>query len=187
MLLVLGSALTIFFWGKWMGRIITTAYHDTYKLEPLQSTMKISMIFLAVSVMIGAACSTIIYHYFLMPMATQALASVTMQPGSDLLLKSVNEFMNWGIYLVMGAIVAALLVSLIGLRKVRPAMPFLCGENYRTGPKTFEFRSAMDEGVLAQVTSYYFAPWFGERNMTQWANPIAILILLSLFARIGVL
>ena len=187
MLLVLGSALTIFFWGKWMGRIITTAYHDTYKFEPLRPTMKISMTLLAVIVILGAACSTQIYQHYLSPMASQALANVTLQPDSERLLKSVDEFMSWSIYLVMGAIIIVSLVSLIGLRKVRPVMPFLCGENYRTGSKTFEFRSTMDEGVMAHVTSYYFAPWFGEKNMTQWANPVAILILLSLFARIGVL
>ncbi len=78
-------------------------------------------------------------------------------------------------------------VALFGLRKTHPRLPFLCGENTPSGTRTFVFRSLLDEPVTAQVTSYYFAPWFGEQGITQWANPVAFLILLTLFARIGLL
>jgi hypothetical protein len=42
----------------------------------------------------------------------------------------------------------------------------------------------MDQPVTAQVTSYYLAEVFGEPVVTKWANLGALLILLTLFARI---
>lgn len=186
--LVLGSALTICFWAKWMGRITTTAYHERYVIEQLPRSIKSVLIILVVAVIVSAAASMSVYKVWLRPLATEMLAHVSLQPDSGLLLRSVDEYMEWAIYPIFAVVALVVLASMSGFRKSHVRLPFLCGENAGdAGAKTFEFRSLMDQRVMAQVTSYYFAPWFGESGITQWANPVAILILLSLFARIGLL
>jgi hypothetical protein len=95
--------------------------------------------------------------------------------------------MGWPLVTIIAVVVVVTLAALMGLSKTKTRLPFLCGENTPSGTRTFVFRSLMDQPVTAQVTSFYFAPWFGEIGITRWANPVAGLILLTIFARIGLL
>lgn len=187
LLLVIGSALTIFFWAKWLGRIITTAYHEHYTVEKLPTSMRNSLVLLAVLVILGGAFTGVLYTQYLRPLSLSVLTRVAVQDDMPILIKSVDEFMGWPLIMIIAVVAVVTVVALFGLRKTHPRLPFLCGENTPSGTRTFVFRSLLDEPVTAQVTSYYFAPWFGEKHITQWANPVAFLILLTLFARIGVL
>jgi hypothetical protein len=93
--------------------------------------------------------------------------------------------MGWPIMVTLLVVVLAGLASFFGLRRTQVRLPYLCGENVVVGTRTFEFRSVMDQRTTAQVTSYYFTHLFGEETMTRWANLVALLILLSLFARVS--
>jgi ech hydrogenase subunit A len=187
LLFVLGSALTVFFWAKWMGRITTTSYHEHYTVESMPATMRGALIFLGTAVVVGGAASMAVYKQWLQPIAVNALANVTVQPGSDTLMKSVDDYMSWAMYPILIVAVIVGLASMISWRKTQVRLPFLCGENVGTESKGFEFRSLLDGKNTAHVTSYYFAPLFGETVITRWANPVAFLILLSFFARISLI
>lgn len=187
MLLVLGSALTIFFWAKWMGRITTTSYHDQYTIESMPITMKGTLILLAATVVAAGAGSMAVYKQWLQPLAVTALTNVTLQPGSDALMKSVDDYMSWAMYPILAVVAIVGLASMFTWGKTQVRLPFLCGENVGTESKSFEFRSLMDGKNTAQVTSYYFTPLFGETVITRWANPVALLILISFFARISLI
>lgn len=186
-LLVIGSALTIFFWGKWLGRIVTTAYHEKYRIEAVPRSMSIALVLLGVMVLVAGAGVMSVYQVWLRPLAISTLSHVYLQPDSLSLLESVDSFMGWPIILTLAVVVVAGFASFVGLRRTHVRLPYLCGENVVVGTRTFEFRSVMDQRTTAQVTSYYFTHLFGEVVMTRWANLVAILILLSLFARVSLL
>ncbi len=187
LLLIIGSALTIFFWGKWMGRIVTTSYHAEYQREKLPLSMTITLIALVVGVFVAGLASVPLYDHWIRPMSLTMLSSNTMQVNSDQLLSTVDDFMGLPLYLVAGALALAGFAAAFGFRNTQVRLPFLCGENVGAGARTYEFRSVADQRVMAQVTSYYFSEWFGEKVVTKWANLIALLILLSFLARIGLL
>ncbi len=187
MLFILGSALTVFFWAKWMGRITTTSYHDHYTIESMPNTMRAALVLLATAVVISGAASMAVYKNWLQPIAINALANVTAQPGSEALMKTVDDYMSWAMYPILAIVAIVGLASIVTWRKTQVRLPFLCGENVGSESKSFEFRSLMDGKNTAQVTSYYFAPWFGETIITRWANPVAFLILISFFARISLI
>jgi ech hydrogenase subunit A len=184
-LLVIGSALTIFFWGKWLGRIVTTAYHEKYHLEKIPRTMSAALVVLGAMVLVAGAGVMTVYRAWLRPLAISTLSHVYLQPDSLGLLQSVDSFMGWPIMVTLLVVVLAGLASFFGLRRTQVRLPYLCGENVVVGTRTFEFRSVMDQRTTAQVTSYYFTHLFGEETMTRWANLVALLILLSLFARVS--
>jgi ech hydrogenase subunit A len=187
LLLVIGSALTIFFWAKWMGRIITTAYHERYVPESLPASMKGALVLLGGVVLLSSLFTSLLYSHYLRPLSLTVLARVTLPEDALILLKSVDDFMGWPLTAIITVVTVVTVIAFLGQQKTHTRLPFLCGENTPSGTRTFVFRSVMDEPVTAQVTSYYFAPWFGESGITRWANPVAFLILLTLFARIGLL
>jgi len=187
LLLVIGSALTIFFWAKWLGRIITTAYHDHYTVENLPFSMKGALSLLVLMVIAGGAMTGVIYRNYLSPLAKVTMSGSPLANDSSVLLKSVDEFMGWPLITIIVVVAGVVLMALLGLRNSHTRLPFLCGENTPSGTRTFVFRSLMDQPVTAHVSSFYFAPWFGEIGITKWANPVAVLILLTLFVRIGLI
>lgn len=186
-LLVIGSALTIFFWAKWMGRIVTTSYHEKYTVESLPASMKWVLRVLVAAVVGATVVCMPVYRLYLRPMAVAAMAGVDLQSDAEVLLRTVDDFLGWPIMVVLALVFLVAVGSVAGMRRTHVRLPFMCGENVVEGTRTYLFRSLMDEKVTAQVTSYYFVPWFGEEVMTKWANLAAALILLSLLARIGFL
>ncbi len=185
LLVVAGSALTIFFWGKWLGRIVTTGYKEHYVVENLPASMKVMLATLVAAVLVASATCVPIYHHWIRPIAEHSLQGLALQADSGHLLKAVDDFLAWPTFSILGVLLVVGLASFSGVRKAHVKMPFMCGENTDAGTRTFVFLGPMDLPVEAKVTSWYFPHLFGEQVLTRWANLAAALLLLTLFARIA--
>jgi len=185
-LLVIGSALTVFFWVKWIGRIITTSHHEAYVMESLPRSMS-TILLVAVLAVVGLGCAAApVYHYWIKP-AVAAFPIAGPSESSSLLVASVDLFMRWPMITILAVVIGSAVISLLVARKGNLRAPFLCGENAGGGHRNYEFVSSMDQNVQALVTSYYLSPIFGEGPLTKCANLVAVLILLSMFATLGML
>lgn len=179
LMIVLGSALTIFFWAKWLGRITTTSYHEKYKIEPVSRWMLSVLAIIATGVLVASVAATPIYVGIVKPVSLAAF-SVAGDQASLSILDSANAFMGWPMYMVFGTLVLALLAGLILYKPSQIRLPYLCGENMDLDDHSFTFHSIADGPTRAALTSYYL-PMFGEPKITAWGNPLAALIILCLF------
>ena len=179
-LIIVGSAFTLFFWSKWIGRIVTASYHPIYTIEKLPRTMSTILVILVVGVILAGLASVPIYHYFIRPNVTSLFANMGFQPSYFSQLKSVDYFMTWPFFVIFGLVLLAIILTLKNINESKVRQPFLCGENLEGGETSFEFRSIGDRGEKAYMSSYYLTPIFGEKPINSWANPIAVLILLTL-------
>ncbi|MFA5206337.1 MAG: proton-conducting transporter membrane subunit [Lentisphaeria bacterium] len=180
MLIIIGSALTVFFWSKWIGRITTISYHPSYAIEKLRLTMLAGMAVITVGVLLSGGCCMWFYKAACRPMA-EAVFSADLIQSQWTLLESASQTVLWPIFAVVLVLLFALLGPFNRLRKEQVRLPFMCGENVTDARFTFEFRSLKDLPETAQVTSYYFSPILGELAISSWANPVAALILATLF------
>lgn len=181
MLLVIGSALTVFFWAKWIGRIITSSHHEKYEVENIPYSVKIILSLNAMAVVFCSLCVVPVYMYLIKPVAAVTISSTKIGVMSS---GAIDYFMTWPIYLIMFVVLISILFGILIMRRNRISKPFLCGENVDGGTETYEFRSLMDLPEKANVTGYYYTNIFGENRLTTWANLIAVLILITLFARV---
>ena len=101
-------------------------------------------------------------------------------PGNISILDSVNLFLGWPMYVVFGTIALAILAGVLLFKPSQIRLPFLCGENMDLDDNSFTFHSIADGPTTALLTSYYL-PLFAEPRITAWGNPLAALIILSLF------
>ncbi|MEI6564286.1 MAG: proton-conducting transporter membrane subunit [bacterium] len=178
-LLILGSALTIFFWAKWLGRITTTSYHEKYKIETVSPWMLSVLIVIGLGVLAASVCATPIYAKLIKPISL-ATFGVEGCAGHISILDSVHSFLGWPMYVVFGTIALALLAGVLLFKPSQIRQPFLCGENMDLDDNSFTFRSIADGPTTALLTSYYL-PLFEESKISGWGNPLAALIILSLF------
>jgi ech hydrogenase subunit A len=182
-LVIAGSALTVVFWAKWIGRIQTASYHRRFRYEGLPFSMLASMLALILPVFAAGMVTLPLYNHVARPLAL--LAYPQASAASLAALADVGRTLAWPFYLFLGVAAAAAALSLHGLtgRHVRP--PFMCGENILSADRSYTFRSLMDASVTAWSGTYYMRGVFDEQRLTFWGNLLAGLILISMFGLIG--
>ncbi|HOY68839.1 MAG TPA: proton-conducting transporter membrane subunit [Candidatus Ozemobacteraceae bacterium] len=186
LLVIIGSALTVVFWAKWLGRIVTVSYHQKYVMEDLPPVMSGSMLTLGVATLLSGFLAYPLFENFIKPLARVLYPLSSRTDASWKMLEMTESFMTWPIYALAILLVGSLLLTLMAVDENRLRKPFLCGENIADSALTYEFRSIMDRGEVAMMRSYYFSSIFGEENVSAWANPMAVALILSLFGVIAI-
>lgn len=175
---ILGSALTLVFWAKWIGRLLTASYHRRFRWEPLPLLIRGPQLALLALVGAGSLAVAPLYDRLVHPVIMDQFdLHGAVRPGGGGLVTGVGDFLPWPMFLVLLAVLLLLLAAMrrIGPEDVRP--PYLCGENADAKPGT-SFFTARDEIEVAQAGNFYLEPVFGEGAVRTWANPVALALLL---------
>ncbi|MDD3805099.1 MAG: NADH-quinone oxidoreductase subunit L [bacterium] len=184
-LLIMGSALTVVFWSKWIGRIQTVAYHPVYKIEDVPFSMFATKGVLLLGIIAAAAVVVPLFKRVISPMAMAMFSETVVTSRSWDLMNSASAFIEWPLFFMLALVAPVLFLVVRGIKKSHIRQPFLCGENLEGAKTTFEFRTLMDKGESARIRSYYLNPLFGEAHLTAWANPIAIALIFIMFGVIS--
>ncbi|MBP7635415.1 NADH-quinone oxidoreductase subunit L [Candidatus Ozemobacteraceae bacterium] len=186
LMIILGSALTVVFWAKWLGRIVTVSYHHTYTMEELPPVMSGSMLVLGIATLASGFLAFPLFENFIKPLAQVMYPVSSLTDASWKMLQMTESFMTWPIYVLAILLVGSVLLTFGAVDDGKLRRPFMCGENVTDCQLTYEFRSIMDRREVAMSRSYYFASVFGEEAVTSWANPVALALILSLFGVIAI-
>lgn len=185
MLIIGGSALTVMFWAKWIGRIQTVSYHEKYTMEKLPSSMFTTMLLLAIVVVAAGAMSMPIYQHILVPQSIWAYAGLVAWDSPAMVqLQSIGQMAVWPLFILPGAAVICAYFSFRCFKGKDIRLPFLCGENLEGGIPAYTFRSIGDRGETAWASSYYLRDVCTEGRVTLWSNLLAAMILLAMFGMI---
>ena len=188
MLLVAGSALTVVFWVKWMGRIQTVSYHPEEQAEDLPVFMRWVLLAMVLLVVILGVSAMPINTYVFDPMTLgiyqHRLAAVSAAQ-SLVEVTAVNRLTVWPILLILGVAILAWYVSSYVLEIRHDPLPFLCGENVEKEGLFYSFYGVKDEPDTAWSASLYMAGIFNEPRITWWGNLLAACLVLSMLAMVG--
>ncbi len=179
--MVLGSASTVYFWAKWIGRIQHTGYHPELEKEDMPGSMKLSLGLLAAMVLATGLTTMFILNKVFVPMAEAVF-------GSRELLREAASFPALTIFVVVA--LAGILHYFIcwrGFRSDWVRKPFLCGENvsseeFKSGReiRSYDFHSVGGRIEHSHVTGYYLHGIINEKIVTACLNWSAWLIILVL-------
>ncbi len=182
--MVLGSALTVFFWAKWIGRVQHSGYHEFLPREKIDPAMKFSLGIMAVMVLITGLLAMWIFTNVFIPM------SETVFPISHggQSLHDISRFSATGIFCAV--LLGILLHYLIVWRRFKRkwvTLPFVCGENVTQEDiekneelKSYDFHSVGGKIEHSHVSSYYFRGIIDEKRMSGFITFTAWLIILVL-------
>ncbi len=185
--MVMGCALTVFFWAKWIGRIQHTGYHEFLPKEDIPPSMRFSLTALALMVLGTGLITMTIYTDVFVPMARSAFRNaVNLNWGA---LDEVSKFSAVVIFvgMALGFVVYYFWVWR-RFHKNNVRLPFLCGENVTAADagegdddiRSYDFRSVGGKIEHSQVRSYYFRGIINERVATICLNWCAFLIIVVL-------
>jgi len=167
-ILAYGSAATLFYWTKWMGKLVSNANNRNVTKKDFTLDEELPIFIQAVLIVIACVTFPLISKYALVPYLTALFKGNAMVPISA---SDIN------IMLIMLCMILLLPISFIPLHKKdkRRIVPiYMAGEN--TGDnETFYTAAGMTEKV--ELKNWYMEGYFGSAKLTYWCNVIAIVIM----------
>lgn len=186
--IVLGSALTVVFWSKWIGTVLTMSYKEKHKMESLPSSIKFALSVMCAFVFVVSVGISPLYANFIYPQLETFGISHSLELASKnggIVLNGADAVMG-GFqsvpYFVLFFIVLALIPML--MKKVKPATirpPYLCGDNATDDIRGLEFIGPTDAVEKVEVKNFYLSNVFGENKLTLAMNIISIACILIMF------
>lgn len=169
LMVVLGSALTIVFWLRWAGSIMTT----TKNISEIPKEQHSWMVALPLNILIIAAV--------MMSLLTDQVFTWALSLGGTV-EHGMQQYMVGPVFAVM---LVAVIVGLIVAKrasKAKVTSPYMCGETVESEePGHYGFYAFKDEVVPYKIGHYYLTSWFGEGRLTTASNVIAALLIVFMF------
>jgi len=184
---VAGSAFTVVFWTKWVGRLLVGASGGAPpRAESMRFLYRTQLGLLTVAAIVLSLAVWPIMNYLIVPYVSASAVYgaaggfVTDNPGALVELQSTAGGFPFVALFIAIVSLFALTTIMVQFRRPVHVQPYLCGENAAELPEV-SFRSPMDAPQTMTVGGYYFDRLFGESRHTRWINFAAVLLLLLLF------
>ncbi len=168
LLLAFGSAPTLFFWAKWMGKLASVAgrprVRDSSGLDEWVSMGTLAVLTLA-------ACG-------LFPLVSRVLIEPYLAPAAAPL--SALGSGNLSVLLLMlGLLLLLPLAFLFYPRRGPLAAPYLGGANRQDEPG--RFLGSLGRSFGSETRNYYLANLFSEKGLLRWGGVLGLGLILAMF------
>jgi len=168
--LAYGSAATLFYWTKWMGKLVSRANMRQQGGDKFHLDEEIPITILAAMVVVSCFTFPLVSKYALIPYLTEAFGKPASIPIGTNDIK---------LMLCMLSMLIILPISFIPIYKndKRRRVPvYMAGEN--TGDNE-TFYGAMGEKRKMELRNWYMDEYFGVRKLSLWSDVIAIATLVA--------
>jgi len=187
LLIILGSAFSVVFWGKWIGIILTMSYKAKYLYEKLRPTMSVTLMIFLVGVVTASCAIAPLFNFLVSPQLKAGYDGLLLSAGDGgLWLSNGSSLPVGGIYavplfLILFAVVAAIPAFISRTRPERVKPPYFGGELANNDIRGIDFIGPGDKVEQVIVHNYYMTNIFGEKRLSIWASLIALATILVMF------
>ncbi|MBC2715860.1 MAG: NADH-quinone oxidoreductase subunit L [Desulfobacteraceae bacterium] len=172
-MIAMGSALTVMYWARWAGILMSDPFAGKFKLEKQPVLTWAALFSLCIGVGVLSLLSPWIYRWCIIPiMGSDYLASYSTDYGIFENAFGVFAVLPLSLVAVAGFIIAILAVK--SATHSRITMPYLSGLQTEE-PRVF--KGPMNRLITAEAGNYYLSSIFGEDKLTPWINLGAVILL----------
>jgi len=167
-ILAYGSAATLFYWSKWMGKLVSNANVKNPVKHKFHLDEIIPIVILGIMVVISCFGFPIISEHALVPYLSNIFGSEALNPIG----KNNTELM-----LIMLSMLIILPVSFIPIyknNKRRKASIYMAGEN--TGDNE-SFNGSIGITQKVELRNWYMESYFGTKTLSLWSDILSIITL----------
>jgi len=173
-MLALGSGLTVMFWARWAGILLSTPFPKGVTPEPQPSTVRGPLVMLAYGAILLSLCVPLLYSGLIAPAVQSSHKALAYAIGMN--FENVQGvFYIYPLFIVLGA---GLYLAIKASRKVNPEEcvgPYLCGAQAADDDKAFVSTGRANVGY--QAGNFYLSWIFGEDRLSGPINMVAGVLL----------
>jgi ech hydrogenase subunit A len=167
-ILAYGSAPTLFFWSKWMGKILSVST-DSKKLESrISANESISLISLAIPTVLACLLFPVIASYTIEPYIANLY-------GQTISLSRGNSIIMIIMFFMMVLIPIGFLIF---TKKSNFVTSYLAGANFSG---SVSFKGAMGAVQKVENRNYYLTSAFGEAKLSKVSHFLGAALILGMF------
>jgi len=182
LMLVFGSAFTVLYYVKWIGRLITEPPgQEKLKIEELPVLSSAPLVILALASVILSLSLAIVETKVIIPAVMEYYGTPGMEVLGD---KLVDQLGSFPMLILSAAFILTLVLPLIFLKvkKEDIGSVYLCGEQVEDlRRKETMFRTSADLKRGLDIGGYYFENFIKEKPFSRWMNAVAIVLIVVLF------
>lgn len=181
-MLAVGSAVTMLFWGRWLGLLMTSVRPSEAGLaEEQPSLIRLPLLFLAVSAVAVSFAAPFVYSSMIMPVLERFYSEDLYTVFLGMISNNVGMFALYPVFVVLalGVIYA---VRASTAKRVTYVTPYVCGLQDPDAPRRLGFKGPLGIWAEFKASNYYLESLIGETRISSWINLIAIGILIILLA-----
>lgn len=186
LMLAIGSALTMVFWGRWLGLLMTSVVPDTAPVAERQSPLiRFPLLCLAVASILISFAAPGLYTSMVLPVLERFYSIDLYIAARGVISNNIGMFALYPVFVVMtlGVIYAVRASSAKRLiRRGDYVTPYVCGLQDSSDPRKLGFKGPLGVWAEFKTTNYYMENLIGEARITGWINLVAIGVLIILLA-----
>jgi len=186
LMLAIGSALTMVFWGRWLGLLVTSvAPESAPRAEAQSSLIRFPLLFLAVASVAISFLAPGLYSSMVLPVLERFYSADLYIAARGVIFNNIGMFALYPIFVVMtlGVLYAFRASSAKRLiKRGSYVTPYVCGLQDPTDSRKLGFKGPLGVWAEFKTTNYYMENLIGEARITGWINLVAIGILIILLA-----
>jgi ech hydrogenase subunit A len=177
MIVAFGSTITLFFWTKWMGKLLANAHHTHYENYKMHGDEKFTLYTLASMVVVVCLMHPLVSKYWIIPYIDSNLHIVFVSPINPL-DSTIIIFM-----LCLLFVLPVILIPLYQNAKIKPASIYMAGEN--TGDNE-TFHGSMGEAQTVALKNWYLVDFIHTDKCRRYTYiACSSILLIGLCAIIG--
>jgi ech hydrogenase subunit A len=167
-ILAYGSAATLFYWTKWMGKLVSKANAKDQTKHKFHLDEELPIIILAILVVVSCFGFPLVSKYALIPYLTAVFGKDAIYPINAGDVKLMLYMLSMLIILPIG------FIPIHRWDKRRIAPIYMAGEN--TGDNE-SFHGAIGTTRKVELRNWYMESYFGIKRLSFWSDIIAVAIL----------
>ncbi len=174
-MLALGSGLTVLFWCRWAG-IMLSAPFGKPQPEHQALSVRVPLVVLAALAVLVSLASPLVYTGLVSPVVAMYYKSAAYAVRLGNLDSPTGVFIIYPLFILLGL---GFLYAVRQAKRVSAAQvcqPYMCGEQMEVDGKP-GFLGPLGQPVAAVSGNYYLERFFGESVLTKWINAIAIAVI----------
>ncbi len=171
-----GSALTLMYWGRWAGTLMSDPFAGKFKAEKQPILTWCALFSLSGAAIVLSLASPWIYKWMIIPHLNVDTHSA-FYATNGILENSAGRFAVIPLFILVA------LGFFLSVWAVKSASHSRICPPYMSGAQTSKpgmFRGPMNRPVKAEAHNYYLSSLFGEQKLTTWINLSALVLLILL-------
>lgn len=166
-LLAFGSAPTLFFWTKWLGKVITIIEGKENIESKVNKGEWIPLYILAFLTVLVCAIFPLIAHALIEPYLRSAYGITTSLSRGNIVIMLI----------MLGLVMLMPIRMLIPRKELKHTSAYMSGTNVADSTR---FQGSMGREMELQLRNYYLADWFNEKKLLTIGTLICVAMLLMI-------